>query len=152
MKFPFPSPAPFSSLDFRMPCHLLPDTSRTTHVESAAPTWHRAGHRRRRRRHVHRHRPRADVFRYAASEEHIRSSRQWIRWPPTAKWCSARCSSTMRTARSRTSGEKFADFFMAPSPSVGAFVNPGWFTRNCPGAARLGISGGSPCSIRAVLC
>ncbi|WP_374320044.1 hypothetical protein, partial [Aquabacterium sp.] len=39
--------------------------------------------------------------------------------------CSERCSSTMRTARSRTSGENFADFFMAPFSSVGASAKPG---------------------------
>jgi hypothetical protein len=31
----------------------------------------------------------------------------------------------MRTARSRTSGENFGDFFMAPFSSVGASAKPG---------------------------
>ncbi|MDD2976288.1 restriction endonuclease subunit S, partial [Aquabacterium sp.] len=39
--------------------------------------------------------------------------------------CSARCSRTIRTARSRTSGENFEDFFMAPFSSVGASAKPG---------------------------
>jgi len=38
---------------------------------------------------------------------------------------SARCSCTMRTARSRTSGENFGDFFMAPFSSVEASAKPG---------------------------
>ena len=44
--------------------------------------------------------------------------------------CSARCSNTMRTARSRTSGEYFADFFMAPSSQISEPPqNPGRFNR-----------------------
>ena len=39
--------------------------------------------------------------------------------------CSWRCSSTMRTARSRTSDENFGDFLMAPFSSVGASSKPG---------------------------
>ncbi|MCM8566751.1 hypothetical protein, partial [Thauera linaloolentis] len=42
--------------------------------------------------------------------------------------CSARCSNTMRTARSRTSGENFVVFFMAPSSQeLEPPQNPGQF-------------------------
>jgi hypothetical protein len=42
---------------------------------------------------------------------------------------SPRCSSTIRTARSRTSGENFVDLFMAPfSQELEPPPNPGRFT------------------------
>jgi len=43
--------------------------------------------------------------------------------------CSVCCSSTLRTARSRTSGEYLLDVFIAPSSQrLESPVKPGWFS------------------------
>ena len=54
---------------------------------------------------------------------------------------SPRCSNTMRTARSRTSGENLFDFFMAPfSQMLEPPQNPGRFNTVC----KLGGEKASP--------
>jgi len=52
---------------------------------------------------------------------------------PIKELCSSRCANTMRTARSRTSGEYLLVFFMAPSSQeLEPPRYPGRFNVTCP--------------------